>query len=489
MTRTKIYQFPQWALDQKKPGTELRFIGGHFYLYEVKSKYCKELKRSKKTTGKILGKVTQHGFVESKARVRERATNMGYPLPKLSIKEFGNVALLESLASDLIPALKSSFPLHWQEIFVLACCRLLRQFPLKKIELTYSSSFLSESYPQIACSAKSLSSILKEVGIQREQIVSFFKQFIDKDNTHLLIDVTSFVSKSQNLTINQKGYNNKRVYDPQINLLMIFSPQMKMPVYYRVLPGNIRDVVSFKLSLKETGIKDAIIIADKGFYSETNIESLASNGLKYILPLRRNSSLIDYSSFEKGGKKHLKGEFKYKEKRIWYDEREENGKRAIVYLNESLRIEEENDYLDRIESSPEEYTKEGFEEKEFRFGTLSILTNLGSSAEEIYKTYKARIEIEKVANVLKNTLEVDRSYMQNESNLEGWMFINHIALTLYYKIYNVLLKKELLTKYTPIDILDYLSTIKKIKINGNWELAEVPRKVKDITQLLDISIT
>ena len=52
--------------------------------------------------------------------------------------------------------------------------------------------------------------------------------------------------------------------------------------------------------------------------------------------------------------------------------------------------------------------------------------------------------IEKVINVLKNFLNADRSYMRDEESLEGWMFINYIALMFYYKIYQLLLKYDLL---------------------------------------------
>ena len=35
---------PQWTLDQKRPGTELRCIRGRYYLYECSSFYDREKK-------------------------------------------------------------------------------------------------------------------------------------------------------------------------------------------------------------------------------------------------------------------------------------------------------------------------------------------------------------------------------------------------------------------------------------------------------------
>jgi len=59
---------PDWALKQKRPGTELRYIRGIYYLYGVSSKWNKEKKRAQKVTGKILGRVTENGFIESARR-------------------------------------------------------------------------------------------------------------------------------------------------------------------------------------------------------------------------------------------------------------------------------------------------------------------------------------------------------------------------------------------------------------------------------------
>ena len=61
-----MLKHPQWALKHKKKGTELRFINGHYYLYEITSKWDSKIKRSKKITLGILGKITkEEGFVES----------------------------------------------------------------------------------------------------------------------------------------------------------------------------------------------------------------------------------------------------------------------------------------------------------------------------------------------------------------------------------------------------------------------------------------
>ena len=83
---TRGREHPDWALKQKKPGTELRYIRGNYYLYGVSSKWDKAKKRAQKVTGKILGNVTENGFIESNRRKlleeKSQIENAGMPTIK-----------------------------------------------------------------------------------------------------------------------------------------------------------------------------------------------------------------------------------------------------------------------------------------------------------------------------------------------------------------------------------------------------------------------
>jgi len=52
-------------------------------------------------------------------------------------------------------------------------------------------------------------------------------------------------------------------------------------------------------------------------------------------------------------------------------------------------------------------------------GTLALLTNREFNAQEAYRLYKQRFEIEKGFDVLTNTLEAEKSYMQDRQSMEG----------------------------------------------------------------------
>jgi transposase len=104
-------------------------------------------------------------------------------------------------------------------------------------------------------------------------------------------------------------------------------------------------------------------------------------------------------------------------------------------------------------------------------------------------SYKQRREIEQSFDFLKNLLNQDKSYMQSEKSLESWAFVNHIALLLCYKIYNLLKVKELISQYSISDLLEQLKYIDKVKINGIWKTSEITKKTAAMVNKLGLHIT
>lgn len=55
---------PKWVKKFLQPRTEIKAIGGRYYVYEVFSVWDAQLKRTRKVSGKVLGKITQEkGFI------------------------------------------------------------------------------------------------------------------------------------------------------------------------------------------------------------------------------------------------------------------------------------------------------------------------------------------------------------------------------------------------------------------------------------------
>ena len=165
----------------------------------------------------------------------------------------------------------------------------------------YEDSWLSEEIEGARVSEKFLSHLLEAIGGDRGTIVRFMRETLSSKEG-LLIDLTHVFTNSEGVNLKAKGYNNEFDFSPQVNLLFMFSLEKMAPLFYRVLPGNVRDVNSLKATIEESGVEDVIIIGDKGFYSKGNIELLKEAKLRYILPLKRDNRLIDYRVIERGEK-------------------------------------------------------------------------------------------------------------------------------------------------------------------------------------------
>lgn len=476
---------PDWALSHKRPGTELRLIRGHYYLYEVTSKWNPQKKRSQKITGKLLGKITQEGFVESDKRKLSKMFSKVFADP-LPVKEYGASRFILVHFKQDLNILKEHFPDFWKDIVSLAFIRLMYQAPIKNTGFYFESSYLSEVFSEITLGEKRTGAMYRKLGILRERVVEYMKSFISKDD-HILIDATHIISYSERIGISKMGYNNTHDYDPQINLMLLFSTKLQIPVFYRVIPGNIREVTALKLTLDECGAENVAIIADKGFYSEDNINTLENFKSKYIIPLRRKSLMIDYTPVKEN---RYEGYFKFQDRYIWFTSQQNEGKKIHLFHDSDLKNREEKDYLTRIETHPESYCIDEFHSKRHGFGTIALFSNIqGKSAQEIYQYYKIRNQVEVMIDAMKNTLMADTSYMQNEEAFNGWMFINFIALQWYYRLYVLLVEKDLLSKYAPKDILLILKEIRSIKVNNQWQIAEYPKKIQNLLEKLNIHIT
>jgi hypothetical protein len=498
---------PDWIQPYKEPRTEIRRINNGYYKYRVEFVYNREKKRTEKKTIRLLGKITQKdGFIpSSKDLLRQKSEE----LPQVDIKTYGVYNLFSALMKEEIASLTESFGSEAAErLLSFSMMRWAYQTPIKRAPYYHSHDFCSEHWARKNMSDKTVSLNLKQFGENREKVVGWMKTLLsdvpDNEQHFVLMDSTHSMSASENLSINAKGYNADFDFDRQIRLMYLFSAQMKQPVYYRLIGGNINDVKSMSLCIKEMNIKNRVIfIADKGFFSAENITSMDEENLSYIIPLQRNNPLIDFSPLQRNGfKKEIKY-FLFQERIIWYYSYHKDGCNLITFLDERLRVEEERDYLRRIESHPDTHSKKAFDGKLHRFGTLTFVYKIDDRIENrnsdqkkgrrkkktekektieqsVYGSYKQRDEIEVMFAGYKNYLDADVSYMQNRYVMEGWLFANFIAMIAYYKLYVRLRQAEILSNRSPKDIIELSKAIYKMKIKGEWYRAEITEKTRKL---------
>jgi transposase len=480
------HQYPSWALEHRKPGTELRFISNKYYLYEVSSYYDAELKKSRKKTGSLLGTIKEGiGFVPSgKKELKDKVAKSQVLDPNsISVREFGFTSFLTQYNQDIREKLNQYFPDFFEQIIYMAYCRIAYHSTLSRMDLHIAKSYLSISDKK-KYSDKDFSNALRAIGKNREAVTKYMKSFI-QPNEHILVDMTNIFSASNNMRYSKEGYNSDMIFDKQFNLLYIYSATLQQPVFYKIYGGNIKDVSGFQLCLQESGIEDAVIIADKGFYSVNNFAKITDSKLKIIVPLRRDNKAIEYSKVIQEEMEY----FRFEDRYIWHIKYPFNQGTIFLFLDERLKVNEKKDYLDRIEKLPEDFTIEGFKAKQNQFGTIAMITNIESpDAEDIYTSYKSRNEVEVMFDGYKNILKADRTYMQDEDALEGYMLVNHIAIQWYYIIYKLLKENKMLKKYSVTDFVKLLIEVKKVRINDVWYKEPIIKRIQTLLDKLKISI-
>lgn len=490
---------PDWAVKFRRPGTELRRVHDALYkLYECSSVYDKEKKRARKITGKYLGSITEEGgFKESRKRIMEREMEglksgkpAEIPEPHIGeVKEYGLSDYILTEQKQCIDRLKQFFPQEWTRITALAYCRLRNQSPLRRVLGDFSDSFMSEKIGSRGLSPNALSGFLRELGSRRDRMTDFMRSYIDPcDN--IIFDGTDQLSASRCMDYPQLTRTKKGTFDTAVNIMWIFNCAKHLPVYYRLMPGSIKDVSAFKVCIEDSGLHDGVAIIDKGFQSSSNIARLDELGIKFIMALKRSTKGLDYSVFSSRTNEAADGAFLYQKRPIWWKRFEIEGHEVYLYLDENRRNDESEDYMRRVfDPDQEQYTMEGYRAKALQFGTLAVMNTSGKDAEHAYLDYKTRGDVEQAIDAFKNIIEADHSYMQDEKSLEAWTFICLIALQWYYGLGERLRKAELTSRYAPMDMVRSLSRVRTVRVNKKWIPAEIMKKDRQLVKAAGLHIT
>ena len=184
--------------------------------------------------------------------------------------------------------LVSAFGERADIITALAVMRIVRPEALRNISDHLEESFLSELLGMEGeLTSQFLSRFLAELGKDERSRHVMFGSMIDNDDV-LVYDLTSFKSSSRGNGYLEYGTEYRTTGLPQANFGLVHSLHSDLPVYYKLFPGSINDVVTLRnlvSELKEMGVADAHLLLDRGFFSESNLDMMLSKGLGFTIPV------------------------------------------------------------------------------------------------------------------------------------------------------------------------------------------------------------
>jgi transposase len=508
-----MHERPDFVKDFVKPkNTEIKYIGGKWYLYERASKYDPETGKSTKVSGKMLGSITEQGLVRKRIAFSH--------MREMEVFELGASQYFYVKGALIREKLKEFFPDIWREIFSIAVMRLVYDRTLRRCRDHYESSVLSAIFPKLPVSPASLTHLLDRIGKDRGNIRKFMLSMPREGNRFMVVDGHRLLSASRTLENAETGYDSKGRYKPQINLLYVFSlgDGVGYPEYYVQFPGNIPDVSAFSTLLGELGVheEDCIFLMDKGVGSNDNFELVADSTLYYITPLKRGNlevrgrvprSRFDY---EQG--------FLYHGRSIFSKRIECEGHAVHLFLDTSLLNDESADFLARSEKrnaalavkkerelARREKHKGRLTDEDLaalvpctlseeisdktEMGTISIRTNkISLTSEQVYRIYKQRQSIEQFFKTFDCTLEFNASYMRGNYSLEAWLFLNHLCMTMGIDAMDSIAKLGLTSDISLDDFIHKMRKIQVSKVDGAWYSAKVTKSVNSMCGQLGIEL-
>ena len=474
--------YPDWVEKHRGPGKEIKTIDGRYYLtaYEYREV---DGKRKKVSTG-TLGTIKPEGLVPSCKKGMTVRNQVSSPL------EYGASYLLESIGKDILSNLRGTFREQLsRQIFEMAKIGLISPSPFKRMELIHSNSYGSMLWPNLALSPSTISSVLKEIGTNREAQLNFMRNYYD-GTEYIIFDGTRLVSHS----LGEKAYNHCNIDDPQMNLQYCFSlkPEKK-PIYFRGFTGNRTDISLLNSCMAESGLKNLVFLGDKGYYSKNNALLLTENCISFIMPIKRNDERIDYSTLDMTSMQGFDGYFSYHSRPIFYKTiqtidssygpyRDDADKKKsviresiILYFDQKMRNKEILDATSQKEGNIDSLKNKRFPS----MGTITLASTIieNKTPKEIYETYKERELIEDANDAYKHVMMKNASYLQDKSAYNGWLFINHVTLLLYYRIYNKIKEKGLTSKFSVADVMEHTKRITIQKVAGE-DIVEIGTKVE-----------
>ena len=475
------------AIKQYRPGpcTEVKLIGGHYYVYMYQSVRLPSGKWGKKT-GKCIGTIIpETGFVPNKNYHLYKSEESQ---DEITVLEYGQYALVDTVCKSILDALKKNFPADRAcQIFAYASILLVNGYVhLDQVQSYYEQSWLSQIYKNFTfkMGRTALGTLLDDLGRRTTRVTNYEKDAIVNSSSAIAIDGHAIRSCSDENDLAETGYKFKCLKEDQVNLLMGYDINTHLPLFARMFRGTCNDkstIEDLADLLKFSGI---LFVVDRGFYSKRNLDVFSSNDNSYVIPVPANTDVfrsvmktVKYtdSFYYRSGRKHA---------RIEYTSQKISDTESVYVFRDIDENEKSRfNYQHSMELGKSGYTQEGFEANKEFFGVYVLQSNAAMSEEEIFSTYKKRWGIETFYQYLKNRGNFNDLMVQDYYKEQGLSFIMLIAGQMHQKM---IAATKLLDDST-LSVNDVLLMARCMKMEQrgvNWNLKNTRKRDLQILEKL-----
>lgn len=518
---------------------------GAVYVYESEGYWDKE-KQQARNRRICIGKIDPEtgGIIPSK-RMLEIEEGGGYPAsrgrkPSLECKRLfcGATHLFDRIGERIgvTEDLRHCFPETWRQILSVAYYLILEdRNPMSRFPKWAATHV--HPYGKDLPSQRS-SELFGSISEDAKQRFFQLQAMRRMENEYLAYDTTSISSFSKSLKQVRWGLNKEHDHLPQINLAMICGESSRLPVYFRKLPGNIADVTTvFKILADIDFLKTGKVklVMDRGFYSRGNIDEMYRKHYKFVMSVRKSlkfvAERIDEVRRDMASRKHYVSRLGLYSRtfRIGWDYTETkarsgepvNGTRRMylhLYYNDQRATDDKiafNRYLDTLEAElasgerdPEHekgYARyygvtetpvrgvsfipkeEAIAETEKDYGYFALISNGVKDPVEALEIYRAKDLIEKAFGNIKERLNLRRTSVSSEENLEGKIFVQFVALIFLSYIQKAMSEHDLFKQHTLQELLDELDIVERFDQTGKrHHIGEITKKQMHLYECMGV---
>ena len=394
---------------------------------------------------------------------------------------FGAEYFIQSVAKDIYDDLLMTFDYKdAATILVTAMLRVIEPgIASNRLASEYSTSYLSAYYPGVALSKNHIGDLVEDIGKNSRRMSNFFKRRIERveKEHHILIDGTLIQDNStvNDLSAFSHKFRMKGVKD--ISVIYAYDAELKEPICAQVFPGNMLDASAFPRFIEYNNLTKGILVADKGFpitQIEAYLKETERKDMHFISPIKRNDTRITTNNMY-----DWEGFLKNTDKAIKYKKAKIQGNRWLYSFKDVKTAEEEEEVFNKkYKRNNKVPTKEEMDKCGRESGTITFVSDLDLTPEDVYSTYDNRWELETVFKTFKQDLCITKTNVQNNFSVEGTQFINFVSSVLTCRLINKIKKAELFDTYSFNGLMKVLSKMwrKVIIEDGIMKPAPEPKR-------------
>ena len=204
------------------------------YVYEVESYWDPEKKQPRQRRRYLGVWDEKKGEIIPKRSQRSIKTT----------KTYGPLYLLDKLSDeiDLYNVLYRTLGEDGLYILGLAMAKLhMPGASMKNMHYIFEDSFIPEYYGlNEHIDSRRISELFRRIYSNRDGITEFFRHLISMDwNDTVMYDITSISSYSNLIELLEYGYNRDGLNLPQVNLGLVVSRDLNLPLYFNLYPHCI----------------------------------------------------------------------------------------------------------------------------------------------------------------------------------------------------------------------------------------------------------